>query len=251
MKLTGEHILLTGASKGIGAGIAKSLIDAEATLSLHYNSGVGALENSLSGYPGSHYKLVQANFEDLKSIRAMFEKVLSFYSPLNSLVLNAGVFLPHGPDLDVEAWWEIWQKTLRINLDACGLLTKLALDHFLEHGGGRIIYIGSRAAFRGETDAYLAYAASKGGLTSLSRSVARSYGKYGVKSFVVAPGFTRTPMAESFIKEVGEQRILEELALNELTEPKDIAPLIRFICSGQMDHATGTTIDVNAGSYMH
>lgn len=251
MELKGEHIFVTGASKGIGAGIAKSLLEAGATLSLHYNSGVGDLENSISAYPGAAHQLVQANFEDTAAIRKLFSQVIEFHSPLNTLILNAGIFIPHEPGMDPETWWEVWQKTLRINLDACGLLTKLALDHFMENGGGRIIYIGSRAAFRGETADYLAYAASKGGVTSLARSVARSFGKFGVKSFVVAPGFTRTPMAEPFIEQAGEEKILEELALNELTEPKDIAPLIRFICSGQMDHATGTTIDVNAGSYMH
>ena len=251
MDLKGEHILLTGASKGIGEGIARSLLQSGASLSLHYNSGVANLEKLTSGFPGSQSLALQADFSDIEAIRTLFDKAISFATPINTLILNAGVFIPHSLELDTVAWWEIWQKTIRINLDACGILTKLALDHFIENGGGRIIYIGSRAAFRGETDSYLAYAASKGGITSLARSVARSFGKQGVKAFVVAPGFTRTPMAEAFIRQAGEEKILEEIALNKLTEPSDIAPLVRFICSGQMDHATGTTIDVNAGSYMH
>ncbi|MBT8283163.1 MAG: SDR family oxidoreductase, partial [Muriicola sp.] len=111
--------------------------------------------------------------------------------------------------------------------------------------------IGSRAAFRGETEEYLAYAASKGGLTSLARSVARSFGKDNIKAFVIAPGFTRTEMAEQFIREHGETKVLGEIALNQLTEVSDIAPLAGFICTGAMDHATGTTIDINAGSYIH
>lgn len=135
-------------------------------------------------------------------------------------------------------------------MTAVGVLTKLGIDHFKEQGGGRFIYIGSRAVFRGETEEYLAYAASKGGLTSLARSVARSFGKYNIKSFIVSPGFTRTQMAESFIEKYGEERILKEIALNELTKPEDIAPLIAMLSSGLMDHATGATIDINAGSHI-
>ena len=137
-----------------------------------------------------------------------------------------------------------------INLNAVGLLTKLGIDHYKEQEGGRFIYIGSRAVFRGETEEYLAYAASKGGITSLARSVARSFGKQNIKSFVVSPGFTRTQMANQFIAEYGEERVLNEIALNELTTPQDLAPLIGLMCSGLMDHATGATIDVNAGSHI-
>lgn len=144
----------------------------------------------------------------------------------------------------------MWKKTLAINLNSVGLLTKLGIDHFLEHGEGRFIYIGSRAVFRGETEEYLAYAASKGGIVSLARSVARSFGKHNIKSFVVSPGFTRTQMAESFVKTYGEKRILDEISLNELTTPEDIAPLAALMCSGLMDHATGATIDINAGSHI-
>ncbi len=126
----------------------------------------------------------------------------------------------------------------------------MGIEHFRKNGGGRFIYIGSRAAFRGETEEFLAYAASKGGLTSLARSVARSFGKENIKSFIVSPGFTRTQMAESFIEKYGEERVLKEIALNELTKPEDISPLIAMLCSGLMDHATGATIDINAGSHI-
>ncbi len=117
-------------------------------------------------------------------------------------------------------------------------------------GKGRFTYIGSRAVFRGETEEYLAYAASKGGIVSLARSVARSFGKNNIKSFVVSPGFTRTQMAESFIETYGEKRILDEISLNKLTTPEDIAPLVALMSSGLMDHATGATIDINAGSHI-
>ena len=112
------------------------------------------------------------------------------------------------------------------------------------------MYIASRAAFRGETEEYLGYAASKGGMISLGRTVARSFGKDNIKSFILAPGFVKTAMADQFIQSYGEERILSELSLKELTRPEDISPLVALMCSGLMDHATGATIDVNAGSHI-
>ncbi len=114
-----------------------------------------------------------------------------------------------------------------------------------------MVYISSRAAFRGETEEYLAYAASKGGVVSLGRTVARSFGKYNIKSFIIAPGFTETPMAENFISSAGRDKIVSENALAQLTQPNDISPIIVLMAAGLMDHATGSTIDFNAGSYIH
>lgn len=114
-----------------------------------------------------------------------------------------------------------------------------------------MIYIASRAAFRGETEDYLAYAASKGAVVSLARSVARSFGKYGVKSFILAPGFTKTPMAADFIATNGEENLINESSLKEITQPEHISPIVTLIAAGLMDHATGSTIDFNAGSYIH
>jgi len=96
----------------------------------------------------------------------------------------------------------------------------------------------------------LAYAASKGGLVSLTKSIARAYGKNNIKAFSIAPGFVRTPMAEEFINQNGEDKVVGEIALPKLTEAEDIAPTAVFLASGFMDHATGSTIDINAGSYM-
>ena len=81
----------------------------------------------------------------------------------------------------------------------------------------------------------------------MSRSIARAYGEYNIKSFVVAPGFVKTGMARQFIEQFGEGIVMDDLALKELTEPKDVAPTIVFLASGYMDHATGCTIDINAG----
>ena len=86
---------------------------------------------------------------------------------------------------------------------------------------------------------------------ALSRSIARGFGKDGVKSFLIAPGYVRTDMAQAFIDAYGEEVAVSDLALSTLTEPEDVAPLVALFASGLADHATGCTVDVNAGSYVH
>jgi NAD(P)-dependent dehydrogenase (short-subunit alcohol dehydrogenase family) len=251
MDLKGQHILVTGASQGIGRAIARELMAQGGRVALHCNTHAGAAAELLAEFPDSASFILQGDLEDPKAVAALFEGCIGQMGHLDSMVLNAGVFLPHDVSASPASWYATWKKTLAINLDSAGQLTQLGISHFRSRGGGRFVYVGSRAAFRGETAEYLAYAASKGGLTSLSRSVARSFGKDRITSFVIAPGFTRTAMAESFIERYGEKRLLDEIALPELTRPEDLAPLAAFMCAGKMDHATGTVIDVNAGSYMH
>ncbi len=247
--LTDTTILLTGASDGIGKGLAEYLLEMGAKLAVHYNSNRASAERLVAKYPNTAVAF-QADLSEEDQVISLFERAVAHFKKMDTLILNAGVFLPHSASLATQDWLSVWKKTMSINLDAVGLLTKLGLDHFLKRGEGRFVYMGSRAAFRGETEEFLAYAASKGGLTSLARSVARSFGKQNIKSFVVSPGFTRTQMAERFIEMHGEERVLNEIALNELTKPKDLAPLVALMCSGAMDHATGATIDVNAGSHI-
>jgi NAD(P)-dependent dehydrogenase (short-subunit alcohol dehydrogenase family) len=244
-----KTILITGASDGIGKALASYLLQAQAKVAVHYNSNKEAAEKLVQQYPDTS-KAFQADLSEEKAVIQLFKNVEDYFKQIDVIILNAGVFLQHPIGSTTEDWLSVWKKTLAINLDAVGVLTKLGLDHFLQEGGGRFVYIGSRAVFRGETQEYLAYAASKGGLTSLARSVARSFGKQNIKSFILSPGFTRTQMAESFIKTYGEERVLNEIALNELTKPEDLAPLVALMCSGRMDHATGATIDVNAGSHI-
>ncbi len=248
--LAGKTILITGASKGIGEGIADYALQMGAKLAVHYNSDKTSAEALVEKYPETNSKIFQADLSKTQEVVNLFESVVKEFDTIDVIILNAGVFLQHSTNDPFEDWFKVWKSTIAINLDSVGILTKLGINHFKNQNGGRFIYIGSRAVFRGETEEYLAYAASKGGLTSLARSVARSFGKENIKAFVIAPGFTRTQMAESFIETYGEQRVLNEIALNELTKPSNIAPLVALMCSGQMDHATGATIDVNAGSHI-
>jgi NAD(P)-dependent dehydrogenase (short-subunit alcohol dehydrogenase family) len=169
---------------------------------------------------------------------------------VHALVNNAGIALESELLKPTADWLSDWERTMAVNLTATGLLCRAAIAHFPSAGGGRIVNMASRAAFRGDQPGYLAYAASKAGMVALTRSIARGFGKSGIKAFALAPGFTRTEMAQAFIEQYGEDHAMRDIALDRLTEPGDIAPLVVFLLSGLADHATGTTIDINAASYV-
>ncbi len=247
--LTGRTILVTGASRGIGRALAQGLADAGATLAVHYHRDSAAAD-SLVAAVGRDARTFQADLADPAACDQLFDSVAGAYDRLDVLVNNAGMALKLPLDLDSGAWRKGWDRTMAVNLRAVEALSRRAIGHFREHDGGRIINIASRAAFRGDVPEYMSYAASKGGMVALTRSIARAYGKDGIRAFVLAPGFVRTEMAQDFIDEYGEDHVLDELSLERLTEPEDLVPLVVLLASGGADHATGTSIDVNAGSYV-
>jgi len=247
--LTGRTVLVTGASRGIGRSLAEGLAGAGATVAAHFNQNRASTE-ALVEKLGHEAGAFQADLADPASCERMFNEVVDTHGRLDVLVNNAGIALKMPFHVVTEDWRRDWDRTMAVNLRAVDLLSRLAVGHFQQHDGGRIINIASRAAFRGDTPEYMTYAASKGGVVALTRSIARAFGKDGVCAFVVAPGFVRTEMAQDFIDEYGEERVTGDLALNRLTEPGDLTPLIVLLASGLADHATGATFDVNAGSYV-
>lgn len=247
--LSSRKILVTGAGKGIGLALATHLAQSGAHVWAHHRSASPELVVLQESFP--KVRLVAGDLSIPAEVKRVFEEATAQAGALTGVVWNAGIFQDQPIHQANEAWMNIWHETMDINLHAVGQLTHLALQHFIPNGGGQMVFISSRAAYRGETADYLAYAASKGALVSLGKSVARSFGKQGVTAFVLAPGFTRTQMAESFIAAMGEEHLLNEIGLNELTRPEDLAPLVTLIMSGAMNHASGTTIDFNAASYMH
>ena len=247
--LSDKTILVTGANSGIGKAIAQELLNAGAQVALHFNSnseGASKLKEQFS----DQCELFQADFNNVDEAIKLFEEVLSWRNTLDILINNAGTAIMNSINLDDETWIKNWNTIMNINLLATGVLSKKALQYFKTKNGGRIVNIASRAAFRGDTPDYLAYAASKAGMVALVRSIARGFGKDGITAFSIAPGFTRTAMAQKSIDKYGEDFVIKDIALNKLTEPKDIAPIVTLICSGKFDHGTGSNIDINAGSYV-
>jgi 3-oxoacyl-[acyl-carrier protein] reductase len=248
--LSNTSVLVTGASRGIGAAVARAMGEAGARVAIHYRDQ-RQQATALAEQIGASAEVFQADLGGVEECIALWNAVVARFGRVNTLVNNAGIAISSPLERATADWLDAWDATMAVNLRAPAVLSKLAIEHFQARGGGRIINISSRAAFRGDQPPYLAYAASKGGLVALTRSIARGYGKAGILAFNVAPGFTRTDMAKDFLEEYGESYVTADIALGRLTEPEDIAPFVVFLASGLGDHATGCTIDVNAGSYVH
>ena len=247
--LSSKVVLVTGSSRGIGNEIARQLAAAGATVAVHYShSSKEAV--ALCQEIGRGAVAFQADLGDAHEAARLFEDVVAEYGHVDVLVNNAGIAELAPITASNEDWVASWDKTFNVNTRSAGILTKVAIEHFKTREGGKIIYIASRAAFRGDSEDYLAYAASKAAMVALARSVARGFGKDGIVAFVIAPGFVRTAMAQDAIDAYGEDFVLGGLALSRLTEPSDIAPMIVLLASGLSDHATGCSIDINAASYV-
>jgi NAD(P)-dependent dehydrogenase (short-subunit alcohol dehydrogenase family) len=147
-------------------------------------------------------------------------------------------------------WQRSWERTLAINLISPGFLCREAILAFKRAGGGTIINVASRAAFRGDDPEYMHYAASKAGLVAMTRTIARMFGKDNIVAVAIAPGFVRTELNQVFFERFGVSAAAAETALGEVAEPRDIANTIIFIASGLARHATGATFDINGASYV-
>lgn len=248
--LADTRVLVTGASRGLGRAISEALLDAGASVLLHYNRSDAGASELHDRYPDTSVTL-RADLSKSEEATRLFHESVEALGGLDVLINNAGIVSEMPLSMDADHWERAWDLTMAVNLKAPAILSRLALGHFIAHGGGRIITVSSRAAFRGDTADYMAYAASKGGLVSFTRSIARAFGKQGVKAFLLAPGFIRTDMAADAVRLYGEEYVMQGVALDRLTEPADIAPIVVLLASGKADHATGCTIDINAASYVH
>jgi len=251
--LTGQAVLVTGASRGIGRAVARTLAAAGATVGVHYarsRDAAEALAREIGGHP------LPADLERPDAADRLFAEAVAVLGRVDGLVANAAIAEAAPLDAPDDAWAAAWDRTMAVNLRATGQLCRAAVRHMTAGASGsgavngRIVTVASRAAFRGDAPEYLAYAASKAGVVALTRSIARGFGRQGVVAFVVAPGFTRTEMARPFLDAYGEGYATDDLALPRMTEPEDVAPSVAFLLSGLADHATGATLDLNAGSYV-
>ena len=248
--LEGKVILVTGGSRGIGAAIVRSLAGAGAEVALHFGHRRELAEAIADEVGHERCALICANLEDDAAPLALWREALDWKGRIDVLVNNAGIFVDAGVDDDFAAWSEVWARTLQVNLVAAAHLCREAVRHYRERGGGIIVNIASRAAFRGDSPDHTHYAASKGGMIALTRTIARGFAADGVTAFAVAPGFVRTEMAEEFFAIHGEAPVVSEIPLGEVAEPQDVANVVAFLASGLARQATGTTIDVNGASYV-
>ncbi len=248
--LTGKTVLITGASRGIGRAIAIRFAECNARVIVHYHKNRIAAEETLAQLkPGEHF-IVAADISDPVATKMMVDEVLSKTPCINILINNAGIF-EEAPisEQSYDEWRDVWQRTLGTNLIGAANVTFLVAKNMMQHGGGKIINISSRGAFRGEPLAP-SYGASKAGLNAMSQSLAQALAPYHIFVYVIAPGFVETEMARPALQGERGVAIRNQSPLNRVAYPSEIANTALFLASEGIDFLTGCIIDVNGASYL-
>ena len=231
------NILLTGASRGIGAATLEALTSAGHQVAGHSTYGGNGLIAGDLADPGAPRAIWNAALEQLGG-------------RIDALVNNAGIYEGVADDASDQEWHAAWDRTLRINLEATADHCRLAVGHFKAHGGGRIVNVASRAAFRGDSSQHWHYAASKSAIIGMTKTIARGYAAQNILAFAVAPGFTVSEMTEEYLAGRGGAAIVADIPLGRVTSTDEVAEAIRWLATEAPAASTGSVIDLNGASYV-
>ena len=231
-------ILLTGASRGIGAASAAMIEERGATV----------IGQATAPAPN----VVAADFSDPLSPDALWDIALERADgALDAVILNAGIFRANPIDTGGMEWLDAWEETLRVNLTAAARLARLAVRHWQQADrSGRLVFVASRAGHRGDSPAHWHYAAAKGGMLALHKTIARAYAAQGILSFAIAPGFVDTAMAGDYLESRGGPGLLVDIPLGRVATPEEIAGLVAFCALDAPASMTGATLDANGASHV-
>lgn len=226
------HILITGASRGIGAAIAAAF-DPDKTVVVALSSKNGDLSD-----PDVPARLWGTSLAKLDG-------------RVDVLINNAGIFEANPLDAPDADWLTNWNRTMQVNLTASAELCRLAVLHWQKQKShGRIVNVASRAAYRGDSPAHWHYAASKAGMVAMTKTIARAYASQGIYAFAICPGFTMTGMAEDYLESRGGDKLLADIPLGKVADPDEVAEIAKFCALDAPPSMTGAILDVNGASYV-
>lgn len=248
--LTGKTVLVTGGSRGIGAAIARATAAAGARVLLHYARSREAAEKLRDEVGPAACHLLAADLALTDAAGDLWRQAEVAAPRIDVLVNNAGIFAPAPITAPMADWRRAFAEVMQVNLTAPAELCKLAVAHFRAKGGGKIINIASRAAHRGDAPDQWPYAASKGALVALTKTIARGYAAENILAFAVAPGFTETDMAYVGMTDADIGRVLSEIPLGSMASAEEVGALVAFLCADRVRHMTGATFDINGASYV-
>jgi len=247
---TNKVALVTGSSRGIGREIARMLAAGGAKVAIHYVRNLAAAQEAFALLGGEPHFIVQANIANADEVQAMVSKTVAHFDRIDILINNAGIFESHPiAEVNYEQWQESWRRVINTNLIGAANTIYCAAQHMIKQKSGRIVNISSRGAFRGEPDGP-AYGASKGGMNSMSGSLAKYLAPYNIYMATVAPGFVETEMAAKSLEGESGRQIRAQSPLNRVARPEEVAHAALFLASDGAEFSTGTIIDVNGASYL-
>jgi NAD(P)-dependent dehydrogenase (short-subunit alcohol dehydrogenase family) len=243
-------VLVTGGSRGIGRVIARSFAERGDRVAVHHGSSPEQAEEVLAGLPGEGHALVQADMADPGAVARMVDDAARALGRLDVLVNNAGVFTAHPPlEVSYEDWQAAWARTLAVNLVGAANATFRAVPHLIAAGGGAVVNVSSRGAFRGEPNTP-AYGASKAGLNAFAQSMALVLAPHGISVTCVAPGFAQTEMAREVLDGPGGDAVRAQSPFGRVADPAEVASAVLWLASPEARFSTGTIVDVNGASYL-
>ncbi|HEY7045738.1 MAG TPA: SDR family oxidoreductase [Jatrophihabitantaceae bacterium] len=250
MAVDDRVVLVTGASRGIGRAVAARFAEGGATVVVHYAVNEAAAQETLAGLPGTGHLAIAADLADPHAVAGLVAQLVAARGRIDVLVNNAGIYEAH-PVLSTsyDEWRDAWRRTLDTNLVGPANLIHEVVPHMVAQGGGRIVNVSSRGAFRGEPICP-AYGASKAGLNSLGQSLAQALAPHGVYVTTVAPGFVQTDMAAEILDGPGGDAIRAQSPMQRVATADEIARVVVFLAEPGSETTTGAIVDVNGASYL-
>ncbi|GHJ35646.1 SDR family NAD(P)-dependent oxidoreductase [Streptomyces sp. TS71-3] len=243
-------MLVTGASRGIGRAVAEAFAQGGERVAVHYHRSAREAEELAASLPGEGHLAVGADLADADAVHRAVDAAAEGLGRLDVLVNNAGVFLPHPPlDTSYEQWQAVWSSTLATNLTGAANATYCAVPHLVAAGGGAIVNVSSRGAFRGEPE-HPAYGASKAAMNSFGQSMAVALAPRNISVATVAPGFVDTDMARSVLEGPDGEAVRRQSPFGRVARPEEVASAVLWLASPGAVFASGTIVDVNGASYL-
>ena len=249
-RFEGARVLITGGSRGIGRAVAEAFAVRGARVAIAFNRNRRAADEVLAALAGAGHLALPGDLTDPGHAQSVVAQTVEAFGGLDIVVNNAGIYHFHKvAETDAADWADTWRRTLDTNLVAPAMICHAAARHMIGSGGGKIVNVSSRGAFRGEPDAP-AYGASKAGLNAMSQSLAVALAPHGIFVGVVAPGFVDTDMAAASLAGPDGDAIRAQSPLGRVARPEEVANAVLFLASDDIEFATGAIIDVNGASYL-